>query len=556
MGSLVRQLVSILDRIPSAVIDMYHKSSGEAPQFDMLTELLEKVVEQTLKTTYIIIDGLDECPSRQILIDTMERLRRTSKNTNSVKILLSSRPEYDIKRSLSGKTCFSIMPKHITLDMETHVRAELAQMPKLCILQHSVREELVSNLVSRADGMFRWVQCQLDTLRKIRTPRALQDALNNLPIGLYKTYDRILDLIDESDHEYVLRALNWLVGTERPLSLEELAEAIAINPEKDRFDLAERLLDPEEIFDLCGSLIRTDESGTITLAHFSVKEYLLSSRFATRGSRMEKFTLQQVLSTRYVSVCLLSYIFSVGFRIQELKQDILDEQEFPLLPYAKKANPERFCDYEAVGLWIANHLSLDGEKYREWIPFISYFGFATLHEGNYYNAWFVKSKVQCSLMCFLDGNIAANGALVQKPEIVASFKRIASLFLGWQRKWDKGNEPPLITGNTLTPLCTAATNNFTHFTQYLLANGALINGILPTLSDANPLIRALYYGHEDVARILVESGANVNVCSSDIAFGTALKAAARRSPKLVEYLLQNTDIDANIVDHFGRTIVS
>ena len=53
--------------------------------------------------------------------------------------------------------------------------------------------------------------------------------------------------------------LRWLVGSERPLSSRELAEAIGLNPARDRLDPAERLIVPEEILELCSSLNRIEE---------------------------------------------------------------------------------------------------------------------------------------------------------------------------------------------------------------------------------------------------------------------------------------------------------
>ena len=74
--------------------------------------------------------------------------------------------------------------------------------------------------------------------------------------------------------------LHWFVGSEQPLSFRKLAEAIALNPIKDRLDPAEQLILLEKIFGLCGSLIRVEDDQTIVLAHFSVIEYLLSSHLA------------------------------------------------------------------------------------------------------------------------------------------------------------------------------------------------------------------------------------------------------------------------------------
>ena len=319
-----------MDNITPAIRDLYHRYSEQSPQLDMLFEVLDQIVRGTFEKTYLVIDGLDESPNRQLLLDGIRQLCQALDSTNSLKVLISSRPEYDIRQALSTTSGFSIKPRHVELDMETHVRAELAKMPKLRALSVLVQESLITDLVKRAGGMFRWTQCQLDVLQKIRTPQALTHALQALPAGLDETYDRILSPIDEEDHEYVLRMLHWLLGSERPLYFRELAEAIALNPDKDHLDHAERLMVPEEIFELCGSLIRTEEDQTIVLAHFSVKEYLLSGRLAAKEHKLAKFALQTDRSRRYVSMCILSYVLSVGLRVQRLQQDVLDEEEFPL----------------------------------------------------------------------------------------------------------------------------------------------------------------------------------------------------------------------------------
>lgn len=163
--------------------------------------------------------------------------------------------------------------------------------------------------------MFRWVQRQLNALQKIRTPLELTHALQALPARLDETYDRILLSINDRDYKYILRMLHWVVGSDRPLSFRELAEAVALNPYKEVLDPAERFIISEEIFELCRSLIRIEEDRTIMLAHFSVKEYLLSSRLATKEQKLAKFALQKDRSRRHISICILSYVLSIGLRV-------------------------------------------------------------------------------------------------------------------------------------------------------------------------------------------------------------------------------------------------
>lgn len=51
---------------------------------------------------------------------------------------------------------------------------------------------------------FRWVFCQLDTLRRC-FPRSIQRVLKELPKTFVETYERILLGIDEEKWEYAYR---------------------------------------------------------------------------------------------------------------------------------------------------------------------------------------------------------------------------------------------------------------------------------------------------------------------------------------------------------------
>ena len=136
---------------------------------------------------------------------------------------------------------------------------------------------------------FRWVSCQLHSLRTCHSPRSVRQALKSLPRTLDETYARILCNVKEDESQYALRILHWLTHSIRPISLAELAEAVVVDVnEKPRFDIENRLFQPECILIICSSLItvesttktssRTGKSVMVKLAHCSVKEYLVSSR--------------------------------------------------------------------------------------------------------------------------------------------------------------------------------------------------------------------------------------------------------------------------------------
>lgn len=139
---------------------------------------------------------------------------------------------------------------------------------------------------------FRWVICQLDSLKKCLTPSDVRKALKSLPKTLDETYARILLSIDEEHQPKAIAALHWITYSRQPLRIEELAEAVVIDPKADPpFNPGDRLPDPRWLIEILSSLIvisqrplffnppgwvEPDEAEEIRLAHFSVKEYLNS----------------------------------------------------------------------------------------------------------------------------------------------------------------------------------------------------------------------------------------------------------------------------------------
>ena len=136
---------------------------------------------------------------------------------------------------------------------------------------------------------FRWVFCQLDTLQHCFPPN-LRQYLNELPETLDETYERILKRINKAQRDNAHRLLQCLTVAVRPLRVEELAELLAFDfrasTEGGIPTLKEdwRWYDEEEaVLSTCSSLIiiiPRDDSRVVQFSHFSVKEYLTSSRLA------------------------------------------------------------------------------------------------------------------------------------------------------------------------------------------------------------------------------------------------------------------------------------
>jgi hypothetical protein len=74
---------------------------------------------------------------------------------------------------------------------------------------------------------FRWLECQLAILNKLRTEKDIRHALTVLPRTLFESYDRLLESINEQYADVVSSALFLVIHAIKPLSLGQIVEGIA-----------------------------------------------------------------------------------------------------------------------------------------------------------------------------------------------------------------------------------------------------------------------------------------------------------------------------------------
>jgi hypothetical protein len=122
---------------------------------------------------------------------------------------------------------------------------------------------------------FRWVYCQLDTLRRC-FPSSIRKTLKELPETLDETYERTLEEIPKEKTKHAHRLFQCLVAAIRPLYVEELAEIFAIEFDQ---DAARNLMEgwrpenPEEaVLSACSTLITVIDndkgSKIVQFSHF------------------------------------------------------------------------------------------------------------------------------------------------------------------------------------------------------------------------------------------------------------------------------------------------
>ena len=134
--------------------------------------------------------------------------------------------------------------------------------------------------------------------------------MDELPRTLDATYERTLQEIVDENWEYAHRLFQCIAVSSRPLRVEELAEFLAID-----FDAGGiptlvdhwRPMNPgNAVLSVCSSLIAVvivDGSPVVQFSHFSVKEFLTSSRLATERISRYRISLDPA-HTIVVQACL------------------------------------------------------------------------------------------------------------------------------------------------------------------------------------------------------------------------------------------------------------
>ena len=100
------------------------------------------------------------------------------------------------------------------------------------------------------------MECQLNVLKDCINLLEIRQALADLPETLDDTYSRILQMIPKNYRKAAHTALQLLAVSFRPLTVEEVAEATAIDYEIEKFDaVLQRPRDPYYIVKVCSGLV-------------------------------------------------------------------------------------------------------------------------------------------------------------------------------------------------------------------------------------------------------------------------------------------------------------
>ena len=243
VGTLLKQFFDH-SHIPEEIEARMPPGYGEGGQTIGVTELVDLVfiAIKLSGSTFVILDGLDECEkeTRQQMISFLGRLSELKGAIS--KTLILCREEDQLLRSLQGIPQIRINSSALEGDIKSYVTGSVSskiRSGELRIRNPSLEQEIISELVSKAHGMFLWVFFQLDDLCEAPSDAIIRETLRNLPDGMVETYERILTKIGQNTMKsnVARKIFLWTACARRPMKIEEVKEAVAFEPSDKSWDL-------------------------------------------------------------------------------------------------------------------------------------------------------------------------------------------------------------------------------------------------------------------------------------------------------------------------------
>ncbi|KAF8343374.1 ankyrin repeat-containing domain protein, partial [Amanita rubescens] len=476
--------------------DQLHK-----PTKSELLHLLMKLL-QLFQQAYIVIDALDECDDYyQLFVQVVKIIYEWQ--LPHFHLLVSSRRE-----------------QHIITSMGECGPAEI------CLSAELVERDVISyicSVVKEDHRLKRWSDIVQQDIKNALITVLIQ-TLKSLPKDLETTYDQILQRIHEKEMSSAKVILLWLALGMRPFTQEQLAIVVTFDPLNNTFDSRLGLPCPDDVLQVCSSLIMKTSYNTVKLAHATVREYLIN--------KPEKIGLSG-LEAGHASIAhfCLSYLLYSGWKTEK--------NEFPLLQYSAQLWPDHYklsSKDETLQKTVIMFFQSENETFNKWIEIYHDKGAnVNAQGGEYGNA--LQSASQnghaktVSLLLHKGADVNAQGGFYGNALQAAVYNghtEIVRLLL------DKG-DVDVQGGRYGSALQVASDKGHAEIVKLLLNKGTNVNA--QGGGYGNALQAASYKGYAKIVILLLDKGANVNTQGGE--YGNALQSASYNGhAKIVSLLLE------------------
>ena len=509
-----------------------------------------------------VLDALDECEEsgRHSLIDALNEFYcgRSDIEQGFLKFIVTSRPYFDIERRFN-KVIESLPTIRLAGEEESDsISQEINLVIKDIVqrighdlkLENSIKASLTERLLGVTHRTYLWLILITDVIYKqlAVTEKSLLRVIDRLPETIDEAYNAILNR--STDLEQAKKLLHIVVSATRPLTLQEMNIALAIEPvNRSHTDLD---LEPEEFFkvkirNLCGLFVSLIDS-KIYLIHQTAREFLVRNQ-DSKGIGNDlillegqwKHSLDAVESNKILTDICIAYLSFVEFEKDPLKsldipnyhQDFYSRSRNMLSQYTEKY---KFLNYASSSWFIHFQGGLFDEESEEFQLTLRLCD----NRSKVFRTWFsvhqdrvLSMRLTTQWTDLVIGSYLGHALMIQRV-----------LRTGTETNINYQDE------HGRTPLMWALSNDHVSVVELLLKTRRDIDLNIQDESRSTALMIAVLHSNWKMLRVLLTYGADVNFQNKD--GETALMKAANNE-LAVRLLLERQDIGLNLQNAFGHT---
>ncbi|KAJ3965206.1 ankyrin repeat-containing domain protein, partial [Lentinula raphanica] len=453
-----------------------HSKSTVIDLVNVLMEIAENLI-QDKHQIYIIIDALDECKEMD---KVWEFCMKIISSFQMIGIIVSSRnnqPEnYHYFTVSLGKN--SMVDEDIAAFIEKHILFN----------SKTLKVQVIETLMKKADGGFRYIDCQLQTLKECANQNQICKVLAKLPVDLKETYAEAIRKCQKGIHsKNAYYILLWLLNSFTPLYIDQVAVILSIDLEEKSIDAdTEMLIGLEKIVDT--TLVTVGANNIVQLAHASVKEFLLES--SSDLNTYQLFDTNAQLAHNTIAQMCLIYLLNPStnqpiYQAPKWKKDIITFGQYAVEYWAKHSQYN-----EKTGISCEDTIQLTLKFLKTGFePFVNWKN--VFQNIDCQRTWKKGTFADCNSLHI--GAFFGFSRSVQK--ILVNFA-------------SKDKDINALEKNMGTPLQIAIVNGFKDTTKLFLQHGAHVNAQGGKYGTA--LQAAASRGYRDIVELLIQYGADVN----------------------------------------------
>jgi len=326
----------------------------ESMKDSLFLDLLDKLPNRLDDLLVFVIDAFDECGDYRSRPRLLKLLIDAATRASWLKIIITSRPEADIRQFFDGLTQSPYLGYDLATDQEASddlrafARSEFGPVGRKWRLPAPWPEEsLLIRVISRSNGLFIFIKTLVLALEHCEDPTEFLKAASEDSAGagleaLYKLYSSILESRIEHSKAEFRRMVGVLLTAApyRALCEETIAELAGVKP-----NLVEMWVD-----ELSSLLYRDDATnGGIRVRHLSISEFLVSD-----GCPRDYQINRQDANVHLGVTCLKTMVHRLRFNICGLEDSRLANTDIQDLPSRITKNIPDCLQYSC--LYWSNHL--------------------------------------------------------------------------------------------------------------------------------------------------------------------------------------------------------